>query len=511
MKKHKRLYPLKLLTLSTLNGAIVGLFITLYNKLVHKAEIVFYDVSSFVKNNLWFLPILLSVLIGIAFLIRYISSHNKDVRGTGVPHAEGIMRGLFHFNWYTTIPMIFVCSLLAILCGISVGAEGTSIFMGGLIGSMVAKITHQKFYTECYLVTGGAGAGLATASNMPLAGIVFALEEAHKNFSPLLICSTTCTIITALMFSHLLQPNVPLYPIEVLVVPTAFVSYLIILFFGMLVGFLAKFFIKLYLTSKKFLEKNVKNDLAMIIPFFFVIPLIFFLPEALGTGSNAINGVTAGTFSLYTLAVLLLVKILFTVLSSSSNLIGGIFIPMLAIGSIAGGLFAGIINPIMPSDLSVFIFVIAGMSVMFANVAGAPITAIILSIELTGNFMTALPVIVATFGGMLVNIITHEHPLYETLLLQLKEKINLDDESEIEYITKTVCEHSYIANHIVRDLILPRKTKLQNILRGQDNIVPNTETKILPHDILLFKCETLDKEESEIILEDLCHSIGGNK
>ena len=511
MKTHKRLYPLKLLSLSTLNGAIVGIFITLYNKIVHEAENIFEVASIFVKDNLWFIPLLLCFFIGIAFLIRYFSSFEKGVRGSGVPQAEGIMRGILYFRWYTAIPIVLCCSLLAVLCGISMGAEGTSILMGGLIGSMVAKITNQKFYTECYLVTGGAGAGLATASNMPLAGIVFAVEEAHKNFSPLLICSTTCTIITAMMFSHLLRPNVPLYPIFVNVLPSHFTSYLIILIFGMFVGLIAKFFTRVYLYTKRLLEKHIKNGYAMIIPFLFIIPLIFFLPESLGTGSKAIHGVTSGMFSLYSLAIILLVKILFTVLCSSSNLIGGIFVPMLAIGALAGGLFSGLIESFMPSDLNIFIFVIIGMSVMFANVAGAPITAIILSIELTGNFMTALPVIVATFGGMLINIITHEHPLYETLLIQLKEELSHGEDSEIEYITKTVAEHSYIANHVVRDLILPNDTVLQNILRGIDNIVPNSETKIRPHDILLFKCETLDKEESEIVLEDLCHEIGAKR
>ena len=58
---------------------------------------------------------------------------------------------------------------------------------------------------------------------------------------------------------------------------------------------------------------------------------------------------------------------------------------------------------------------VVGMAALFTAVVRAPITGIILAIELTGSFTLLLPMLAACFAAMLVPTLLQNPPIYESL------------------------------------------------------------------------------------------------
>ncbi len=493
MKTKLNLYPIKLTLLSMLTGVIVGVSIMLYTQLIHLAEIHMKSLSAFLQGNLWFVPICLLLFIGVAFLIKYISSFEVSTRGGGVVQAEGMMIGGLTMRYYIAIPIVVICSFLAIMCGISLGGEGPSILIGALFASMVAKIFKVRPHTEQYLITGGAGAGIATAFNVPLTGIIFSLEEGQKKFSTLMLLSTVATVGSAITVLHIFKSDLPLFPIVNIPKVQTYLCYTFLVLFGIIIAFVGKAYTKLFQAFKKFYKKHkwLANDYSMVLPFVVAIPVLMFLPAAAGPGGANILDSINGKYGLYALLVLFLVKFLFTILASSSGLVGGIFIPLLSIGALIGALIGGVFNLVIPEKIPMAIFVLSSIAVMMTIVTGSPITAIVLSVELTGTFSSFLPILCAVGGSLIVASATHHKPLYSTLLWNMrKHSVKAAKRFKFEI---TVEEGSYLDEIEVRDILFRSNVLISKIVRNGNDIVPECETEILVGDILVINAETLDE------------------
>jgi H+/Cl- antiporter ClcA len=106
-------------------------------------------------------------------------------------------------RWLSELPLKFVSAILSIGAGLSLGREGPSVQMGGYIGKAMSRIGHRSPAELRYLMISGAAAGLSAAFNAPLAGVLFALEELHKQFSPLmLLCAMAASAMGDFVSSH---------------------------------------------------------------------------------------------------------------------------------------------------------------------------------------------------------------------------------------------------------------------------------------------------------------------
>ena len=114
-----------------------------------------------------------------ASLVRRIS---PQAAGSGIPHVEAVLNGQLPQAPFGVIPVKFVGGALAIGAGLSLGREGPSVHMAATLGHLVGKIFRRNWPDCRVLLAAGAGAGLATAFDTPIAGAIFVLEELVRRF-----------------------------------------------------------------------------------------------------------------------------------------------------------------------------------------------------------------------------------------------------------------------------------------------------------------------------------------
>lgn len=178
-------------------GIITGLIIVLYRFTLEQAGLLLTQIYNLISAR----PILLlpwvGVLILIGLIVGLMVQHEPMISGSGIPQVEGVLLRKLSMTWWKVILGKFLGGVLAIGAGLSMGREGPSVQLGAAVGQGFSKILKRINIEEKYLITSGASAGLAAAFGAPLAGVMFALEEVHKNFSPLVLLSALSAALSA--------------------------------------------------------------------------------------------------------------------------------------------------------------------------------------------------------------------------------------------------------------------------------------------------------------------------
>src|SRR5215469_13550771 len=112
--------------------------------------------------------------VAAAWLVRRFAPH---AAGSGIPHVEAVLQGQLPPAPIGLVPVKFFGGILSIGSGLALGREGPSVQMGAGIAVFMGRLCGLGWPACRVLLAAGAGAGLATAFNAPIAGAVFVLEE----------------------------------------------------------------------------------------------------------------------------------------------------------------------------------------------------------------------------------------------------------------------------------------------------------------------------------------------
>ncbi|EGA65037.1 H(+)/Cl(-) exchange transporter ClcA [Vibrio brasiliensis] len=418
--------PVSVLLLSLLVGVLAGLVGTYFELAVHfvsetRTDWLKSEIGSVLP--LWLAAFLISA--ALAF-IGYFLVHRfaPEAAGSGIPEIEGAMDGIRPVRWWRVIPVKFFGGMGALGSGMVLGREGPTVQMGGAIGRMVTDIFKVKDDdTKHSLLASGAAGGLAAAFNAPLAGIMFVVEEMRPQFRYSLI-SIRAVIISAIsaniVFRYINGQDavitMPQYQAPELTTLWLF------LLLGALFGMFGVVFNQLVTLSQDLFVKLHKNDrkryllTGSLIGGCFGIMLLYF-PEVTGGGIGLIPTITNGGYSAGILLLLFVARIATTMICFGSGAPGGIFAPMLALGTLFGYAFGLIAQGLFP-DLPITpgMFAIAGMGALFAATVRAPITGILLVIEMTNNYYLILPLIITSLGAVIFAQMLGGQPIYSQLL-----------------------------------------------------------------------------------------------
>lgn len=238
---HWHSFRLKLVFEGIAVGILAGLLVVLYRFALERAMVLLQEVYGLLSARPQFIPVWLGVLLIIGVILGKLTKYEPMAGGSGIPQVEGVLLRKLKMNWWKVIVVKFFGGILAIGSGLSLGREGPSVQLGAAAGQGLGKMLKRVKLEEKYLITSGASAGLAAAFNAPLAGVMFALEEVHKNFSPLVLLSSLAAALSADYISSGFFGLKPVFNLQSLsVLPLK--SYLYIVVLGALIGVLGVLF-----------------------------------------------------------------------------------------------------------------------------------------------------------------------------------------------------------------------------------------------------------------------------
>ena len=106
-----------------------------------------------------------------------------EAAGSGIPHLKGVLLHVRRLRWRRLIPVKFIGGVVGIGAGLSLGREGPTVQMGAAVAQALGGLLRTPEGDLPQLFSAGAGAGLAAAFNAPLAGLLFVIEELHRELS----------------------------------------------------------------------------------------------------------------------------------------------------------------------------------------------------------------------------------------------------------------------------------------------------------------------------------------
>ena len=348
-----------------------------------------------------------------AWLVRRVSPY---AGGSGIPHVEAVLReeiphAPFHLIWVK-----FFGGVLAIGSGLALGREGPTVQMGASAAFLIGRVFRRNWPDCRVLFAAGAGAGLATAFNAPIAGAVFVLEELVRRFEPHIAIAAVGASATAIAVARLFLGDAADFHVEALSYPRAEARPLFFVL-GAAAGLAAVAYNRAILGAIALTERMPgRAEWCAAVIGLMVGTLAWFAPGLVGGGDPITQRCLAGTEALSMLPLLFLLRFGLGTASYAAATPGGLFAPMLVLGAQLG-LFFGLICRLAFPDLDIQPegFAVVGMAAFFTGVVRAPLTGIVLVTEMTASVTMLLPMLGACFVAMLVPTLLRDAPIYDAL------------------------------------------------------------------------------------------------
>jgi CIC family chloride channel protein len=360
-----------------------------------------------------------------AWLVRRFS---PLAAGSGVPHVEAVLRGELPQMPFYLVPIKFVGGLLAIGSGLALGREGPSIQMGASVGYRIGQMFRRNLSDCRVLLAAGAGAGLATAFNAPIAGAIFVLEELVQKFETRIAIAALGASATAIAVARIFIGDAPDFDVDSLVYADARVRplYFVLGAIAGLVAILYNRALLVTIAAANRLERWPVPLRAALVGAAIGI-LAWFAPGLVGGGDAITQAVLSGTAALALVPSVFLLRFVLGTVSYAARTPGGLFAPMLVLGAQLGLVF-GVACRLAFPDLHIqpVGFAVVGMAAFFTGVVRSPLTGIVLVVEMTGSVHMLLPMLGACFAAMLVPTLLHDSPIYETLRANLLRENHID-------------------------------------------------------------------------------------
>ncbi len=348
-----------------------------------------------------------------AWLVRRFS---PDAAGSGIPHVEAVLEGSLEPAPARLIPVKFVGGVLAMGSGLALGREGPSVQMGVTTAHVIGGLFRRNEADRRVLIAGGAGAGLATAFNAPGAGAIFVLEELVGRFDPRIALVALGASVGAIAVSRGLLGNSLDFEVADLASGGA-MELVVFLLLGLFAGLLSVAHNRGLLATLSLAEWiGGPIELRAAAIGAAVGLLAWTTPHLVGGGDGITQSALNGELLLITLPALFLFRLVLGAASYAAGTPGGLFAPLMVLGAVSGLAFGYVADAAIPGlAVRPEAFALVGMGAFFAGSVRAPLTGIVLVIEMTGSSTLLLPLLAGCFGAMLVAETLREPPIYAAL------------------------------------------------------------------------------------------------
>lgn len=321
----------------------------------------------------------------------------REAKGHGVPEvmqAIALRGGRIR---PAVVAVKGVASAACISSGGSAGREGPIVQIGSALGSVIGQLFHLSSERIRNLVACGAAAGIAATFNAPIAGVVFALEVILGEFTTRYFATVVISAVTASIVSQSVLGETPAFAVPAygLAHPADLLIYAVL---GLLAPLVAWLFVTTLYRAEDLFEKwRIPEWVKPGVGGALVGGVGLWAPEALGAGFTGIEAALHNELALWAMAGLLLAKVLATDLTLGSGNSGGVFAPALFMGAMLGGAFGDLAGGLLPGITGpVGAYALVGMAAVFAGAAHAPMTAMLIVFEMSGDYRLILPLMLAT-------------------------------------------------------------------------------------------------------------------
>ena len=456
-----------LLIISSIVGFIAGVVAVIIKNLTHLIQAILEGELIYNYHIAFYF---IFPVIGLAFVLVIIKwIYRKDVE-SGIPttlFAISRQKGILSkFQAYASL----LTAPITVGFGGSVGLEAPAVVTGASLSSNLSRKLKMNQASRTLLIGCAAAGTMSSLFQAPIAAIIFAIEIFSLDLTlvsmiPLLLASISAILTTyffygsdvILHFTLTDEFNVSEVPFYILL--------------GLLSSLCSIYFTRIYFRFGKFFKKIGSQWKRLLIGGFGLGILAFFIPPLYGEGYDVINNLlqenyrdalgTNNLFSAYLeniwivialLVSLAVLKVVATSLTLGAGGVGGIFAPVLFMGSAMGHCIALIINKteIFRNDISVSNFTLVGMAGLMAGIMHAPLTAIFLIAELTRGYELFIPLMITAAISYMVTSQVQKHSVYTLDLASRGDLITHNKDQAVLTLLEIgeVIETDFIPLHI---------------------------------------------------------------
>ncbi len=342
-----------------------------------------------------------------------------ETAGSGIPDLKSVVLGERQLDWRRVIPVKFLAGIAGIGGGLTLGREGPTVQMGGATGLMVSTWfrVRQGEGERRALISAGAAAGLAAAFNAPLAGLIFALEELNGSFTPVVFVASFLAAVTADIVCRVVTGETPVFALHGMPGPTLHALPVCALL-GVLAGFAGVLFNKSLILSLDLFDRIRSWPAPLVGAGAGAVAGLaaWAYPAMSGSGALLSERALSGEIAVRWMLLLLAGRFVLTMVSYGSGAAGGIFAPLLVLGSLGGLALGAGVHSFLPGWAAYpETFAVIGMGALFTATVRAPLTGIVLMTELTGKYDFMLPLLVSGFAAYGIAEALGDKPIYEAL------------------------------------------------------------------------------------------------
>lgn len=476
-----------LMFLSSIIGFIAGLVAVTIKNFTHYIQLLLEGelVVNYHEAFYFIFPI-----IGLALTVLIVKFGFKKEVGYGIPiilHAMSKRNGIMRkFQTYASL----ITAPITVGFGGSVGLEAPTVVTGAAISSNLSRMFNLNQASRTLLIGCAAAGAMSALFKAPIAAIIFAIEIFSLDLTlismiPLLLASVSA-ILTTYFFSG---SDIILHSQLSDEFQISDVPFYILL--GIISSIVSIYFTKIYFKINNLFSKIDSPFKRLLIGGISLGILIFFVPPLYGEGYDVINNLLQENYmyalqnnlfegltdSIWLVIALLAGLVVFKIIATSLTLgaggIGGIFAPVLFMGSTMGHCFALIMNNLnlLKSPLSVSNFTMVGMAGLMAGIMHAPLTAIFLIAELTSGYELFVPLMITAAISFMITSQFQPHSVYTLDLANRGELITHNKDQMVLTLLniKQVIETNFVELNVEMNL---GEVIHEGVIKSSRNLFP---------------------------------------
>lgn len=414
----------RLFFLTIVIGAVCGLAAVAFHVAIQLSERVLITSAMNARGHSWIgwtlaTPVLGGLLCGA--LLKYVV---PNARGSGIPQVKAVFaNNNGRLRLRDAVGKFFI-GTLHIGSGASLGREGPTVQICSGIASTMGRAVGVEPKSLRRLIPVGAAAGIAAAFNAPIAAVTFTVEEVLGNLDQAMLSGViVAAAIAAVIERGLLGEVTGRQTFSMF----QFRSLLVCLVIGLCAALVSLIFTRLLLSLRaRFRRMSAVPEWSrpaiggLVTGVLAVVALATMNARGVtGGGYATLVEALSGSLPLRVMVVLCGFKLLATAFSYSSGGAGGIFAPTLFIGAMLGGSLGDLAHRYLnASSDRLGAFALVGMGAVFAGVIRAPMTSVLIVVEMTGSYALILPLMIANMTAYAIARRVSPVPIYEAFLAQ---------------------------------------------------------------------------------------------